>query len=178
MTRFLEIHRGTYWVWAAALLIVPVRWLLAACLAAIVHEFFHAAAVCLLGGSLLGIRLHPFGASMEIRGLTSWQECFCALAGPFGSFLMFFFRGFLPYVAVCGFFQGLFNLLPIFPLDGGRALRCLLEYVPGIDSASLSDAVGTIVFGFLFLLSIFSFRRFFLVALVLFLRIYILRKRP
>ena len=62
---------------------------------------------------------------MEVSELDAKGECLCALAGPLGSLIL----AFLPFstLALCGLVQGLFNLLPIMPLDGGRILGYFLE---------------------------------------------------
>jgi Zn-dependent protease len=63
---------------------------------------------------------------METTPLTPIQEAFCALAGPMGSFLVLLMSEVLPEAALCGLFQGAYNLLPIYPLDGGRISLCVL----------------------------------------------------
>ena len=109
---------------ALALLVFPLRWLGAMILAITVHEGCHYLAVRLCGGTVRQIRIGINGMSMQIGHLNSWQELICALAGPVGGLLLLFVARWLPRTAICGAFQGLFNLLPIYPLDGGRAIRC------------------------------------------------------
>lgn len=112
---------------ALLLLILPLHWLAAAVLAAGVHELCHLGAVYALGGRVLSFCIGPAGARMETDLQGRGRALLAALAGPAGSLLLLFLGRFLPHVAVCAAIQGLFNLLPLYPLDGGRVLRCCLE---------------------------------------------------
>lgn len=127
---FLET--GMYFFLAMILLTLPLPWILSALLAAVVHELFHVAAVWLLRGRIRRVSVGIGGARMETELEGAFARILAALAGPLGSFLLLLLCRYMPKVAVCGCVQGLFNLLPIWPLDGGRAWRIFLEGVfPG-----------------------------------------------
>ena len=113
---------------ALALLVLPISWLLAAVTAALFHELCHGAAAVALGGSLGEIRLGERGATMEVGGLSNGRELLAAAAGPVGSLGLLLLGRFFPRLALCGLVQGLYNLLPIYPLDGGRILFCLIRF--------------------------------------------------
>lgn len=116
------------WIWwAAMILLVPGNWLLSAAAAACIHEAGHILSLLLLGGKVRGIRLGPLGAVIEGEGVSGPAAAVCTLAGPLGSFLTLLLLRPFPMLAVCGFLQGCFNLLPVYPLDGGRILAYLLE---------------------------------------------------
>ena len=125
MHRRVEIQPGFCILWAFLILTLPMKFLAVAMLAAIFHEACHALAVHLLGGRILGMTLGGGGMVMEVAGLDTKGECFCALAGPVGSLVLASLP--FPTLALCGLCQGLFNLLPVMPLDGGRVLGCILE---------------------------------------------------
>ena len=122
----IEISAGAVILLAVLLLILPLQWVIAALLAATFHELCHAFAILLCGGSIDCISVSGRGAVMSTKPLTVTREVLCAIAGPVGSFLLLLLARWLPRTAVCGAVQGLYNLLPLFPMDGGRVLRGLI----------------------------------------------------
>lgn len=59
---------------------------------------------------------------MDVSCRSFGSELICALAGPAGSIALLLLAEYMPKVAICGMVQGIYNLLPVYPLDGGRAL--------------------------------------------------------
>lgn len=100
-------------------------------LCCVLHELGHWAAIVLLGGRVRSLHLTAVGAEMELDPccpLSYGREAAAALAGPAVNLLLawgsiqtgrYLFAG----LNLC---FGLLNLLPIRPLDGGRALFCVL----------------------------------------------------
>lgn len=117
---------------ALMLLLLPLNWLVAMAAAAVFHEACHALAVIACGGKIWGICLDVGGAELVTGPLERRQEWLCALAGPMGSLVLVLLLGLFPRLAICALMQGLFNLLPLYPLDGGRILRCLVPGWSGI----------------------------------------------
>ena len=144
MDRKVYVHPGAWILGALWLLMLTPRWIMGALLAACVHELFHLLWVLACGGELISVSIFPYGARMETTPLTPGREALCALAGPLGSFSLLFIAEHFPEAAICGFVQGTYNLLPIFPLDGGRILCCLLpdSLFRGIEVFSLTFLSG------------------------------------
>ncbi len=112
---------------ALMLLVLPLRWILAWIAASAFHEGCHALAVKLCGGHVGAVDIDCVGADMSVTGISGSRELICALAGPIGALLLLLAAKWIPATAVCAVFQSAYNLLPLFPMDGGRALRCLAE---------------------------------------------------
>ena len=114
--------------------------LLAAVFAALEHELAHAAAARRMGFSLDKIVLMPYGAviSGDLAGIPPKDEIMVCLAGPLCSgltalgfaALWWLYPETYPYTDVAAYISlslFLVNLLPAFPLDGGRIVRVLLR---------------------------------------------------
>ena len=135
----LRLEPGAYITAATALLFLPVKWLCAGILAAFIHEAAHIAAIRLLRGQVYGIRISASGAKIEACIDGGGREALCALAGPAGSLSLLILAESYPEVTICGLVQGIFNLIPVYPMDGGRILRCFLPETicAGIEGASM-----------------------------------------
>ena len=110
------------------------------------HELSHSLVARALGLEVLGITLFIFGGVSRLATdpKDAWTEIKVAIAGPLMSFFLggFFFALFMitagpladsplvptvfGYLAFVNFALGAFNLVPGFPLDGGRVLRAVL----------------------------------------------------
>ena len=131
----LEVSPAALLLWAALLLVLPLRWLLACAGAAAVHECCHILAVYLLDGDVQMIRIGPWGAQIRVGPMGPGRELVCALAGPVGALLLLPFSRWIPCMALCAAIQSAYNLLPVYPLDGGRALWCAGAVLLGEDIA-------------------------------------------
>ena len=121
-------------IWGAvAILFVPLRWLIGAVVAALVHEMGHLLALKWLGVPIQGMRIAFGGAKIETGPMSRREELLAAAAGPGAGMILLLFARWIPYCAVCAAVQTVFNLLPVGEQDGKRILRCLAgERVSGI----------------------------------------------
>ena len=122
-------------------------WLGLACV--VLHEGGHALCARLFGVAIDEIELAPFGGVVYLRGLEQLPvgKTVCvALAGPGVNLLLALACGCLAYLVpekmeVCSRLLAinvalmLFNLLPAFPMDGGRVLCALLRTGAGLQRA-------------------------------------------
>ncbi len=121
----IAIQPECFFIFAIMLMILPMRWLFGWFLAIIVHEFCHYLVISMFRIPITRIAVCGNGVIMETGFMTNQQELFSVLAGPLGGLSLIILARWLPYTAICGFIQAIYNLLPIYPMDGGRVLRCL-----------------------------------------------------
>lgn len=107
--------------------------------AVILHEFAHAKVAKKLGYALNRVKLMPYGAALcGNTDLRPAHEIAVAAAGPlFNAVLALVFAAlwwlvpssymFTETFCKCNLYIGLFNLLPVYPLDGGRIAFGLLS---------------------------------------------------
>lgn len=138
----------------------------------VMHEMAHAEVSKRLGYRLNGIKLMPYGASLTgaFEGVKSKHEILIALAGPASNvciavvFIAVWWLApatyfFTEIFVLSNAYTAAFNLIPIFPLDGGRALLALLSHkIPRQKAYSVMRIFGFVLsalFAVLFALSLF-----------------------
>ncbi|WP_139490283.1 M50 family metallopeptidase [Brevibacillus dissolubilis] len=122
----------------------------------IIHELGHVAAARELGWRVTEVQLLPFGgvATMEETSFDPLDEVVVALAGPFMNILMIFFSLVFWKLGIWSlewtqFFMKSnimiagFNLLPIWPLDGGRIVQAVLCLILPFRQAVLASFLAS-----------------------------------
>ncbi len=173
---FPELHEGwprqTYW-WTAILGVIGLFFSI------IVHELSHSLVARTYGLPMGGITLFLFGgmAHMEQEPPSPKVEFVMAIAGPISSLVLagiFFLvvplsialnwpeqaQALAEYLSVLNLILAVFNLLPAFPLDGGRVLRATMWWLTGdmMRATKMASRVGSLfglilmAFGFVWLL--------------------------
>lgn len=135
---YKDLPASSYWLMGAA-------GALGLFLSIVFHELAHSLVARKYGINMRGITLFIFGgvAEMENDPPSPRAEFFMAIVGPLssaviGMFLFFVtfwaeqegfavaFKGVTNYLAWLNIVLAIFNLVPAFPLDGGRVLRSIL----------------------------------------------------
>ncbi len=125
MGQKLRIDASALIVWAMAILLLPMDWYVSTVLATGIHELGHYVCARILKIPVYSICISAGGCRMETAPMHRMQEFLCAAAGPIASLMLFLLFRWMPILGFCGMVQGAFNLLPIYPMDGGRILRCV-----------------------------------------------------
>ncbi|WP_439154278.1 site-2 protease family protein [Yoonia sp.] len=128
----------------------------------IVHELSHSLVARRCGVQIKGITLFVFGgvAELESEPRAPGAEFWIALAGPAASFALAFLfwtvtllarvlslpelvTALFAYMALANTVLAVFNLLPAFPMDGGRVMRAVLWKRMG-DQLQATERAATI----------------------------------
>jgi Zn-dependent protease/predicted transcriptional regulator len=157
-------HSRTVYAWMGILVAVGVFFSI------VLHEFSHSIVARRYGLPIRGITLFIFGgvAEMEREPPDARAEFFMAIAGPIASFVIAAglwslhrigtsvslgvpLLGVIETLALINVTVAIFNLLPAFPLDGGRMLRAALWHFRGdyraatMTSSRIGQALGFVL---------------------------------
>jgi Zn-dependent protease/predicted transcriptional regulator len=168
--RFRNYSTQTYWImgFAGAIgLFISI----------IAHEFSHSLVARKYGLPITGITLFLFGgvAEMEEEPKTAKAEFMMAIVGPISSVLIAFacyivysfglnvgwpypVIGVIYYLAMINGVLAAFNMLPAFPLDGGRVLRSILWHFKGNLkwATRIASGIGSFFGLFLIMVGVFD----------------------
>jgi Zn-dependent protease/predicted transcriptional regulator len=170
--RFKDLSTQAYWI-------MGIAGALGLFFSIIAHEFAHSLVARKYGMPMKGITLFIFGgvAEMGEEPPKPGAEFAMAAVGPLSSIaiavifygiyragggsLSLATRGVLVYLAWINGILALFNLVPAFPLDGGRVLRSILWKVKGNLhwATKISSRVGSGFGIFLIIIGVFNVLR-------------------
>lgn len=134
--RVIHIAPSVYIVLALSILLLPLRWVTAWAIAAMIHEAGHLFVSLLCGAKIRGIYITPGGAIIETDMLTPWKQLLASISGPAAGCCLLLFAKYIPLCATFAFFHSMFNLLPIGDLDGAAILRTVLRMLCNREQAS------------------------------------------
>jgi len=121
----LSVHPSLI-LWISILFFMKASLLAPFLLAAALHELGHAWALWVLGHPVRSVSLSFTGAEMTTETLSYRDELLAAAAGPAVNLICSLLLPVWPAFGCYSLMLGLFNLLPLWGLDGGRILRCAL----------------------------------------------------
>lgn len=117
-------------------------------LAAAVHELGHFWALRFLGIPVYALSFTVTGPVLHCETASNWyEELLSALAGPAAGLVLWMVSvSRWPLLGEISLYLSLLNLLPILPLDGGRALRAVLASFSDFQTAQTISRIMSLLF--------------------------------
>ncbi len=149
---------SSFWLSAAVVLLLGMgKQYVLLMAAALLHELGHGTIILLYGNTIESVRLIPCGIDIRYREqhFSYGADILIALAGPLANLLT------AVLLSVClgdeaAYFIGLnlllcfFNLLPLYPLDGGKALYASMTFLSPLNGEKsffmLSATLSILIF--------------------------------
>ena len=145
----LDIRPGAVALLAGLYFLLPLRWCARLALAVTVHELGHVAALVLCGTEIYGLRMEGCGLALRCAPPEgAARTVAAAVSGPAAGVGLFcILRGLgYPEGADLSLLYTCVNLLPVLPLDGGRALQAAAAALAGEHAAErLMDVLGLVL---------------------------------
>lgn len=136
------------------------------CLALTIHEVSHIVCSNLLGYQAIELKITMWGGDLVVNPLFEADpnaEILISLAGPVFNLVMAFGVMYLKFLGIqhdyLGYWQqinlllGIINLIPVYPLDGGRIVHAWLTKLFGLKMATYYTRLVSVVVGGFFLIS-------------------------
>ena len=145
----------------------------------LIHEIAHIVTALLLKVNVTELLLMPFGACASYNErISSKKEIIISIAGPLMSLLVSFFSKDI-LISNVNLVIMILNLIPIYPLDGGRIQKNFLEikygYNKGIKISQITSDFFIVLVFIISIIFIIYFKNFYLLFLSLY--IYTLSKK-
>ncbi|WP_017414460.1 M50 family metallopeptidase [Clostridium tunisiense] len=134
----------------------------------LIHEIIHLVTARVLGFSGFSVEILPIGAVLKLRDLeeaTPKEDLIISISGPLGNFCIALIGGIINYfynsnllVQIINYnlVLAVFNLIPAYPLDGGRILKDIFAtrlIYKKANEIALRISIGI---GYIFLLGFFT----------------------
>lgn len=151
----------------------------------IFHELMHYIFSRIIKADVNYIRLGIFGMSMDVAfiGKTNFiKKIIFYLAGPcFNFFVAFLFRNVNIKVAYLNFAIGIFNFLPIVPLDGGNIILVVLKRFLGVHLGYMISLVFSkcflFILSFVYAVMLIQIKNIYLLLLIVYMwRLYFIEE--
>ncbi len=161
-----SIHPVSFIIWIWLFWVVGVLSAIGYIFAIIVHEFGHFFMAKFLGYKLSKFSISPYGFSLSYQqqNFDYRDELKIALAGPMANFVSIIFVLGLWWICPASFFAthdfvtislllALFNLLPAYPLDGGRIfVSCASHFLSTKAAKKITLMFNFLLSGLFFLM--------------------------
>lgn len=131
---------------------------------ALIHELGHLIAGLLLGLKAKSINIMPFGLSLNFEDYSNkslLKKLIIALAGPLTNLIIIIlgiYNGWENEIIYANMLIGLFNLIPLYPLDGGRIIKYTIQLTTNNKDAEIvTYKLSNILIVFLTIISLLGF---------------------